>query len=72
MDGQPQDFSKDRPYEKFDISKFVAAILASAVMLLILPIGFIFHFEVILYAALLATALQFVAIWKMTAARLFG
>ena len=36
-------------------------------MLLILPIGFIFHPSIILYAALLGTALFFVAIWKMTA-----
>ncbi|KAA0581289.1 hypothetical protein FZ983_10150 [Azospirillum sp. B21] len=54
-------------YEQFNPGIFAIGLLAAAVMLLILPIGFIFHPTIILYAALLGTALYFVAIWKMTA-----
>lgn len=54
-------------YERFNLGIFLLGLLAAAVMLLILPIGFIFHPTIILYAALLGTALYFVAIWKMTA-----
>ncbi len=54
-------------YEHFNLGIFVLGLLAAALMLLILPIGFIFHLSIILYAALLGTALFFVAIWKMTA-----
>ena len=60
-----------KPYETFNLGVFVIALLAAATMLVILPIGFIFHFQPILWAALIATAAQFVAIYKMTAARLF-
>ncbi|CBS86750.1 hypothetical protein [Azospirillum lipoferum] len=54
-------------YEKFNLGIFLLGLLAAALMLLILPIGFIFHPSIILYAALLGTALYFVAIWMMTA-----
>ncbi|MFS2010479.1 hypothetical protein ACCD06_11450 [Azospirillum sp. CT11-132] len=54
-------------YEHFNPGIFLLGLLAAALMLLILPIGFIFHLSIILYAALLGTALFFVAIWKMTA-----
>lgn len=61
----------ERPYERFHPGTFVLALLAAAVLLLILPIGFLLHSEVILYAALLGTVAQFVAIYRMTIARLF-
>lgn len=54
-------------YEHLNLGIFLLGLLAAALMLLILPIGFIFHPSIILYAALLGTALFFVAIWKMTA-----
>ncbi len=54
-------------YEQFNLGIFLLGLLAAAAMLLILPIGFIFHPSIILYAALLGTALYFVAIWMMTA-----
>jgi hypothetical protein len=54
-------------YEHFNLGIFVLGLLAAALMLLILPIGFIFHPSIVLYVALLGTALFFVAIWKMTA-----
>ncbi|MFP5515875.1 MAG: hypothetical protein ACLGJC_22685 [Alphaproteobacteria bacterium] len=54
-------------YEHFNPGIFSLGLLAAALMLLILPIGFIFHPVIILYTALLGTALYFVAIWKMTA-----
>ncbi|QCG88372.1 hypothetical protein [Azospirillum sp. TSH100] len=54
-------------YERFNPGIFLLGLLGAAVLLLILPIGFIFHPTVVLYAALLGTALFFVAIWKMTA-----
>ncbi|WP_042695479.1 hypothetical protein [Azospirillum sp. B506] len=54
-------------YEHVNPGIFVLGVLAAAVLLLILPIGFLFHPTIILYAALLGTALFFVAIWKMTA-----
>ncbi|AWK86741.1 hypothetical protein [Azospirillum thermophilum] len=64
------DPADDKPYETFRLGVFIPAVLASAILLLALPIGFIFHFQVILYAALLATAGEFVAIYRMTAGRL--
>ena len=54
-------------YEQFNLGIFLLGLVGAAVMLLILPIGFIFHPSIILYAALLGTALYFVAIWMMTA-----
>ena len=60
-----------KPYEKFNIGTFIIALLGAALMLVILPVGFIFRSEIILWAALVATAMQFIAIYKMTAARLF-
>ncbi|CAO3444573.1 hypothetical protein [Azospirillum largimobile] len=54
-------------YEQFNLGIFLLGLLAAALMLLILPIGFIFHPTVILYAALLGTAVYFGAIWMMTA-----
>ena len=54
-------------YESFNLGIFLLGLAAVALMLLILPIGFIFHPTIILYAALLGTASYFVAIWKMTA-----
>ncbi len=54
-------------YERFNPGIFLLGLLAAALMLLILPIGFIFHPTIILYAALLGTAVYFGAIWMMTA-----
>lgn len=54
-------------YERFNLGIFLLGLLGAAVLLLILPIGFLFHPTIVLYAALLGTALFFVAIWKMTA-----
>ncbi|WP_042442875.1 hypothetical protein [Azospirillum sp. B510] len=54
-------------HEHFNLGIFLLGLLAAALMLLILPIGFLFHPAIILYAALLGTALFFVAIWMMTA-----
>ncbi|PWC35862.1 hypothetical protein [Azospirillum sp. TSO35-2] len=57
----------DPMYETFNLGIFILGILAAAVMLLILPIGFIFKSTVILYAALFGTAVYFVMIYMMTA-----
>lgn len=54
-------------YEHFNLGIFLLALLGAALLLLILPIGFIFHPPVVLYAGLLGTAIFFVAIWMMTA-----
>lgn len=54
-------------YETFNPITFIIGILASAGLLLILPIGFIFHPAPLLYAALAATALFFVVVFKITA-----
>lgn len=59
-------------YEKFNLFTFVIGILAAAGLLLVLPIGFIFHPAVLIYAALLGTATFFVAIYRMTKGRKAG
>ncbi|HRJ61129.1 MAG TPA: hypothetical protein PKZ97_05395 [Azospirillaceae bacterium] len=53
-------------HEKFNIGNFIVGVLLSALLLLAMPIGIIFHPLALLYATLFGTAAMFVVIFVLT------
>ena len=49
-------------YETFNLPVFLLGVLAAAGLLLILPIGFLFHPTILIYAAVGGTAVYFAVV----------